>query len=116
MSRRLLRRLVEEIDMNALLVGADRLGNIPDVLAESGIRIAAHISGRQPGHQKRAPLPAGIQLVILFTDFLGHNVMRQFRDRARAQGLPVLCCRRSTASLRQAIAACLPARCTAAVA
>jgi hypothetical protein len=96
--------------MNALVVGADRLGNIPEVLAEFDIRIAAHVSGRQPGHQKRAALPADVQLVILFTDFLGHNVMRQFRDRARAQGLPVLCCRRSTASLRQAIAICFAGR------
>ncbi len=97
----------EEFHMNALLVGADRLGNIPDVLGEFGIRIASHISGRQPGHQRRALVPAGIQLVILFTDFLGHNVMRTFRDQARAQGLPVLCCRRSTSSLRQAIGAIL---------
>jgi hypothetical protein len=52
-------------------------------------------------------VPAGIQVVILFTDFLGHNVMRTFRDQARAQGLPVLCCRRSTSSLRQAIGASL---------
>ena len=59
--------------MNARLVGADRLGNIPDVLSEFGIRIASHISGRQPGHQRRALVPAGIQVVILFTDFLGHN-------------------------------------------
>jgi hypothetical protein len=59
--------------MNALLVGADRLGNIPDVLQEFGIRIAGHVSGRQPGHQKRAVLPTGIELVILFTDFLGHK-------------------------------------------
>jgi hypothetical protein len=102
--------LNEEFDMNALLVGADRLGNIPEVLAEFGIRIGGHVSGRQPGHQKRACLPAGIQVVILFTDFLGHNVMRQFRDRARAQGLPVLCCRRSTSSLRQAIGTRLAAR------
>ncbi len=100
----------EELDMNALLVGADRLGNIPDVLDEFGIRIASHISGRQPGHQRRASVPAGIQVVILFTDFLGHNVMRTFRDQARAQGLPVLCCRRSTSSLRQAIGAGFAAR------
>jgi hypothetical protein len=104
------RRFLEERDMNALLVGADRLGKIPDVLGEFGIRIAAHVSGRQPGHQRRALVPAGIQLVILFTDFLGHNVMRTFRDQARAQGLPVLCCRRSTASLRQAIGAGFAAR------
>ena len=99
--------------MNALLVGADRLGNIPEVLAEFGIRIGGHVTGRQPGHQKRATVPAGIQLVILFTDFLGHNVMRQFRDQARAQRLRVVCCRRSTSSLRQAIATCLPGRCAA---
>jgi hypothetical protein len=96
--------------MTALLVGADRLGNIPEVLAEFGIHVGGHVSGRQPGHQKRACVPAGIQVVILFTDFLGHNVMRQFRDRARAQGLPVLCCRRSTSSLRQAIGTSLAAR------
>jgi hypothetical protein len=94
--------------MNALLVGADRLGNIPDVLAEFGIRIGGHVTGRQPGHQKRCAVPAGTELVILFTDFLGHNVMRQFRDSARAQGLPVVCCRRSSSSLRQTIVACLP--------
>jgi hypothetical protein len=90
--------------MNALLVGADRLGNIPEVLTEFGIRIGGHVTGRQPGHQKRATVPAGTDLVILFTDFLGHNVMRSFRDTARAQGLPVVCCRRSTSSLRQTIA------------
>jgi hypothetical protein len=76
--------------MNALLVGADRLGNIPGVLAEFGIRIGGHVTGRQPGHQKRATVPAGTELVILFTDYLGHNVMRTFRDTARAQGLPVV--------------------------
>jgi hypothetical protein len=35
--------------MDALVVGADRLGNIPELLAEFDIRIAAHVSGRQPG-------------------------------------------------------------------
>jgi len=93
--------------MNALVVGADRLGNIPDVLAEAGIGIAKHISGRDPAHQKRVSgLPSGIELVILFTDFLGHNVMKSFREAARAQGLPVLCCRRSTCSVKQALAQC----------
>jgi hypothetical protein len=96
--------------MNALLVGADRLGNIPEVLAEFGIRIGGHVTGRQPGHQKRATVPPGTELVILFTDFLGHNVMRSFRDTARAQGLPVVCRRRSTSSLRQTIAASIAQR------
>ncbi|BAL24125.1 DUF2325 domain-containing protein [Azoarcus sp. KH32C] len=90
--------------MNALLVGADRLGNIPDVLSEFGISIAAHVSGRETAHQRRsAPLPMGIEMVILFTDFIGHNVMQRFRDAASREGIAFVCCRRSVCALQQAL-------------
>lgn len=90
--------------MNALLVGADRLGNIPDVLDQFGIRIAAHVSGRDSTHQRRsAPLPSGIEVVILFTDFLGHNVMQRFREAASREDVMFICCRRSVCSLQQAL-------------
>ncbi len=100
--------------MNALIVGADRLGNIPDVLANFGIRIAAHVSGRDSSHQRRgASLPAGIQIVILFTDFLGHNVMQRFRDAATRENVTVVCCRRSVCALQQALGRRLPEHCGA---
>jgi len=90
--------------MNALIVGADRLGNIPDVLEAFGIRIAAHVSGRDSTHQRRsAPLPTGVQMVILFTDFLGHNVMQRFREAASREGVPLVCCRRSVCALQEAL-------------
>lgn len=90
--------------MNALIVGADRLGNIPNVLSEFGIRIAGHVSGRETAHQRRtATLPAGIGMVILFTDFLGHNVMQRFREAASKEGAAVVCCRRSVCALQQAL-------------
>lgn len=90
--------------MNALLVGADRLGNIPDVLDSFGIRIAGHVSGRDPTHQRRsAPLPSGIGMVILFTDFLGHNVMQRFREAASREGVMFVCCRRSSCALQKAL-------------
>jgi len=90
--------------MNALIVGADRLGNIPDVLAGFGINIAAHVSGRDTAHQRRgASLPAGVEMVILFTDFLGHNVMQRFREAASRDGVLFVCCRRSTCALQQAL-------------
>ncbi|MBQ1658091.1 MAG: DUF2325 domain-containing protein [Rhodocyclaceae bacterium] len=98
--------------MNALVVGADRLGNIPDVLDQFGIRIAAHVSGRESAHQRRsAPLPAGTQLVILFTDFLGHNVMQRFREAAAREGVMVVCCRRSVCALQQALGRKITPRC-----
>ena len=90
--------------MNALVVGADRLGNIPCLLEEYGIRIASHVSGRDCAHQRSAAtLPAGVSLVILFTDFLGHNVMRSYRAAASRDGVRLVCCRRSVCALRQVL-------------
>ena len=90
--------------MNAMLVGADRLGNIPDVLDEFGIRITNHVTGRDRSHQRRAAdLPVGVDLVILFTDFLGHNVMQRFREAAGKAGVEFVCCRRSVCALKQAL-------------
>ncbi len=90
--------------MNALIVGADRLGNIPSTLAALGIRVVDHVSGRQAAHQRRvAALSREVDLLILFTDFLSHNVMRGFRESARAQGIPVLACRRSVSCLVQSL-------------
>ena len=90
--------------MNALIVGADRLGNIPNVLDQFGIQIAAHVSGRDSTHQRRsAPLPSGIEIVILFTDFIGHNVLQRFREAASREGVMLVCCRRSVCALQQAL-------------
>jgi hypothetical protein len=87
-------------NMNALIVGADRLGNIPEVLGSFGIRIQEHVSGRQAAHQRRpGAMARDTQLMILFTDFLGHNVMKSFRSQAQAEGVPVIACRRSASCL-----------------
>jgi len=93
--------------VSALIVGADRLGNIPDLLRDHNIAIRHHISGRDPAHQKKAPpLPSGTDLVILLTDFLGHNVMKTFRLAAQRAGIRVLACRRSVCSMQQALDQC----------
>lgn len=91
--------------MNAVLVGADRLGNIPESLARFGICMQLHVSGRSSAHQRSAPtLPRGTQLLILFTDFLSHNVMKSYRNQAQIQGIPVIACRRSASCLIQTVA------------
>jgi hypothetical protein len=91
--------------MRTLLVGADRLGSIPEVLADHGISIVGHVSGRNPAHQRRlADSGRQADLMILFTDFLGHNVMKQFRALATRQGMRVLACRRSVSCLVTSLA------------
>ena len=93
--------------VNAVVVGADRLGNIPDLLKGHNIAIRQHISGRDPAHQKKTlQLPSGTELLILLTDFLGHNVMKTFRAAAQRAGIRVLACRRSVCSMKQALSQC----------
>jgi hypothetical protein len=93
--------------VSAVVVGADRLGNIPELLKFHNIAIRHHISGRDPAHQKKTmQLPSGTQLLILLTDFLGHNVMKTFRLAAQKAGIRVLVCRRSVCSMKQALAQC----------
>ena len=93
--------------VSAVIVGADRLGNIPDLLKGHNIAITHHISGRDPSHQKKTlNLPSGTELVILLTDFLGHNVMKAFRQAAQRSGIKVVACRRSVCSMQQALENC----------
>lgn len=93
--------------LSAVIVGADRLGNIPDLLKRLNIAITHHISGRDPSHQKKTlQLPSGTELVILLTDFLGHNVMKTFRQAAQRSGIRVVACRRSVCSMQQALENC----------
>lgn len=96
-----------ELAMNAVIVGADRLGNLPDVLKANNIKISKHITGRDPSHQKKnLSLPSGTHLLILLTDFLGHNVMKSFRSAAERQNIPIVACKRSVCSMQQALEQC----------
>jgi len=93
--------------LSAVVVGADRLGNIPNLLREHNIAITHHITGRDPSHQKKAlQLPSGTQVVILLSDFLGHNVIKTYRNAAQKGGIQVVACRRSVCSMQQALEQC----------
>lgn len=89
--------------MNAMVVGADRLGNIPDSLARLGITVRRHVTGRATVHQRVHSLPRGTDLLILFTDFLNHNAMKNYRNQAQSQGIPVIACRRSASCLVESV-------------
>lgn len=90
--------------VSAVVVGADRLGNIPELLKGHNIAIKQHISGRDPAHQKKTlQLPSGTDLLILLTDFLGHNVMKTFRAAAQRSGVKVVICRRSVCCMQRAL-------------
>ena len=87
-----------------ILVGADRLGNIEQILKERGYQDSLHIAGRNPGSQRKISGAIGkAKLMVLFTDFISHNLARNFKQMAKEHGLPFVACRRSAVSLTQAL-------------
>ena len=87
-----------------ILVGADRLGNIEQLLKDRGYNESLHIAGRNPSAQRKVVGALNkAQLMVLFTDFIGHNVARNFKQLAKDYGLPFVACKRSTVSLTQAL-------------
>lgn len=44
--------------MNAIVIGADRLGNIPELLSDWNINITRHITGRHAADQRKPHGPA----------------------------------------------------------
>ncbi|EDN69496.1 conserved hypothetical protein [Beggiatoa sp. PS] len=90
-----------------IIVGADRLGNIENLLKERGFSKLKHISGRYPKAQKCQPVSTtNAKLMVLFTDFVGHNVMRNFRQQARKHSIPFIACKRSVCDLTHCLDRC----------
>jgi hypothetical protein len=85
--------------MHALIVGADRLGSIPQTLALYGITVGHHVTGRNPAHQRSPSHIKGMDVVILFTDYLNHNAMRNYREIANKRQVQLVVCRRTHCDL-----------------
>ncbi len=80
----------------AIVIGADRLGNIENLLEERGLSVLKHITGRSPKAQAGNVVSMShAKVMILFTDFVGHNVMRNFRKQAKKQNIPFIACKRT---------------------
>ena len=80
--------------MTVLVVGADRLGNIPGKLQEEGAEEIIHWTGRHKCFLNKT-LPKKVDRVIIFWDFLNHNLMANIKQQAKAAGIPVIFSRRS---------------------
>jgi hypothetical protein len=83
--------------MTVLVVGADRLGNIPIRLQEEGAKEIIHWSGRCKSCLKKT-IPKKVDKVIIFWDFLNHNLMTNIKQQAKAAGIPIIFQKRSLVS------------------
>ncbi|MCK8825981.1 DUF2325 domain-containing protein [Fuchsiella alkaliacetigena] len=82
--------------MSILVVGGDRLGNIPDKLSQIGAESIEHITGRRC---KKCRINKGTDVVLVLTDYVNHPLSEEVKCRAKAKGIPVVFSRRSWACI-----------------
>jgi len=86
--------------MSIIVFGGDRLGNINDLLEQNGYQVVKHVRGRAKGDLK-FDIPGEAEGVLLFTDFLNHNLARLIKESAKKRGLKIYFARRSWSHIRQ---------------
>ncbi|MFL0197183.1 DUF2325 domain-containing protein [Clostridium sp. WILCCON 0269] len=80
--------------MNILIVGGDRLDNIKDNLDKYGINKVNHITGRKKG-DKKIEIPKNTDLVLVLTDFVGHNMTKIIKKQSKKNHTLVMFSKRS---------------------
>lgn len=91
--------------MNALLIGADRLGNIPELLENRGIDEFTHWDGRKKGMRKMK-IPTDTDLVIIFTDFIEHRLTERIKSETKSMNIPCIFSRRAVSDLSKQMDRC----------
>ncbi|BAU26628.1 hypothetical protein DFP93_12113 [Aneurinibacillus soli] len=84
--------------MSYVVIGADRLGNIIDMLEEKLDGKLIHVSGRKKKDQAYA-LPQMVKGVIVFTDFINHNLAKRVKADAKKRNVPIVFAKRSVRHL-----------------
>lgn len=90
--------------VRCLIVGTDRLGAAPTILKRKfGVREFVHWDGRR----KRLPesLPKDTCLVVVYTGFVCHALMRRVRELAGKAGVKVVWLKRGLSELEVVISA-----------
>ncbi|MBT9141167.1 MAG: hypothetical protein DDT30_01754 [Dehalococcoidia bacterium] len=86
--------------MTVLLVGADRLGNMPKELEDHGASKIIHWSGRK---EKNKDIPRHVDMILVVHDYVSHALMDSVKGQAKRRRLPILFAKRGVSELKQAL-------------
>ncbi|MBP2636191.1 MAG: hypothetical protein H6Q72_2098 [Firmicutes bacterium] len=90
--------------MTALVIGADYLGAIEQKMRDRGVTEIAHITGRNPGEVKKMSIPKTAAFVLVFTDYINHNMAKVIKSHAKAQAVPLVYAKRSWSAVEGKLA------------
>lgn len=88
--------------MSLMIVGADHLGGIEEKLSDIGFQEVFHVTGRKVQAVKKE-IPEKINLVLVLTDYINHNLAKVIKQKAKEQSLPICFAKRSWSSIYQAL-------------
>ena len=88
--------------MSVLIVGADYIRSIENLLNERGFDAVTHWTARTNSacHRK---VPSHTELIVVLTDFLNHGMARHVKKVADTRGLPIIYSKRSIPELDVAL-------------
>jgi hypothetical protein len=85
-----------------LIIGADHLGTIENKLAKLGFNHISHITGRKSQEVKKS-IPENIDLILVLTDYVNHNLSKVIKQQARELSLPIFFAKRSWSSIHKVL-------------
>ncbi|HEX9059518.1 MAG TPA: DUF2325 domain-containing protein [Clostridia bacterium] len=84
--------------MDIVIVGGDNIDKINCNLCKNGYCILKHISGRKNRH-KLIELPKNVDLILVFTDFVNHNLCEHVKRESKRLGIKAVFAKRSWSSV-----------------
>jgi len=89
--------------MGVFVIGGDHLGDIGIKLGHLGYDAVIHLKGRKNIRKRYLQIPEKTGLVIVFTDYVDHNIAHAIKQDAKTRDIPVVYSRRSWSCIRQKI-------------
>lgn len=81
-----------------LIIGGDKLGNIPKKLEEEGFKEVIHLHGRNT-QMTRKEIPRNVDLILVLTDYINHNISKGIKRKAQKKEIPICFSKRSWSSI-----------------
>jgi hypothetical protein len=85
-----------------LIIGGDHLGKIIQKLEGEGFKEVIHLNGRKK-QMIRKEIPRKVDLILVLTDYINHNLSGVIKRQAQEQGIPICFSKRSWCFIHEEI-------------
>ena len=92
---------VKEYSMSVLVIGADQISQITQLLRTLGATTINHWDARKKSSAPKKKIPKNTDCIIMLTSFLNHNVMHKYKNEAKKLNIPFMCSKRSIACVEE---------------